>query len=216
MPKKDPMKTVYLRSASIVIILYSLFSCSSAKVNSNPRNLYFSQQDTIIISGLKNSPSMFIDFANQQMESAFQECDVKKVLGTYAYQDVLIRKAGIQDLNISTQESMEQLSRLGLTGYIIDAEILSANNENSLVTFTPKEATSQVVPDPWIKFQFTIYHINTKSKALTAEIRVQNSSIIVGENVDENIGINKGLNNKNPTAEFNKALRKLRKVCHCK
>ncbi|HEY0769195.1 MAG TPA: hypothetical protein VGD31_02600 [Sphingobacteriaceae bacterium] len=193
-------------------------SCTQVKITSSPKNLYFSAQDTIIIAGLSRPSTGFVDIANVEMEDAFSRCNVSAVINTYAYQGMLMSKAGMPELDLTKRESFEQLERLGISGYLVDAQIVSANGDNSLLTFSQKNgnSVSETNPDPWIAFRFTIHHIKTKTTVLRSDVQVRNSSLIVGENVDDNIGVNKGLNVNRPKAELKQALTKLLRVCHCR
>jgi hypothetical protein len=155
------------------------------------------------------------------MDKAFSRCRVSKIFNSYAFRDLVVRKTAHEPLDLAKPETLTELKNQKITGYVFDVEVISKDDANSLVMFIPNElnphqSNQRTISDPWIKFRFRIYHVNTKAKVLQADIRVKSTTFIVGKNVDEDIGINRGLNTKSPTHEFQKALKKLTKICHCK
>ena len=212
------MKTAVYKIGSLAVALYCLFSCSSVKVASSPQQIFFTENDTLLILGFTAGESHFASLAQQQMDNAFLKCGLSKVIGSFALRDSLVRKMARQNFDMGTREFLDLLKKLKLTGYVVDAAVLSYSDENSIITFSPNNEannylTRPVPFDPWITFRFRIHHVNTNALVFRADITVKSNTFIVGQNVDEDIGLTKGLNAKVPIHEFRKALRKLTKRC---
>lgn len=205
-----------LQFVAFVAGLACVAGCSSTRINSNPKNLYFSKADTLIIAGMRNARPSFHDAAQQEFERAFAVCDISKLVTGYQWQDLLIRKAARQTLDLHDAGSLRLLNELGITGYVIEGEIISLNNNNSLVNYIPHDPTRAAQPDPFVTFRFRIYHVRSKAVVLKADVKVKSNSVIVGENVDTDIGVNRGIDENQPTHELRKSLKKLVKMCNCK
>lgn len=192
-----------------------LASCTSTRMSSSPRNFYFAEGDTLYITGFNTGQASLREQAEPAMSNAMSGLKGVNVVDSYEYRKLLFRAGSAELMQVNAAQSIAKLKELKRHGYILQATIVASSDENSLLSFTPQQLGQRAgdFNDPWIEFRFDIYHIQSATKVLTSVARVRNNSIIVGETGDTDIGINRGINERNCIHELNKALKKLKKVC---